>query len=221
MIISIYQTKANIKHEYKIDLDNMTYNASTGGISSLQDITMVAEGDEFRAKWLPASPLSYLPFLSWFGHEQKTRAAAIEQNGKDIAEIYLSKHGFMKAYYVIKPKHGAVLHGYDISRGRFNYVCIFEGDVQIALLETYMAMGENKCLHKLYILDSHSDCRRLLSLFGIYHSNYRFAQKGFSFYGTSIRVERSFSKYNGKYDPHWREEHFPNENFFGKINLFD
>jgi hypothetical protein len=31
----------------------------------------------------------------------------------------------------------------------------------------------------------------------------------------------SFSKYDDKYNPKWREIHFPDENFFGKTSLTD
>lgn len=31
----------------------------------------------------------------------------------------------------------------------------------------------------------------------------------------------SFSKYADKYDPKWRETHFPDENFFGKTSLIN
>ena len=39
--------------------------------------------------------------------------------------------------------------------------------------------------------------------------------------GQTAAKSWSFSKYADKYNPKWRETHFPNENFFGKTSLIN
>ncbi len=54
---------------------------------------------------------------------------------------------------------------------------IMMGDIQIALIETYLTVKDNKYIHKLYILDSYNEYADTLSFFVLYYANYTFVQR--------------------------------------------
>lgn len=112
-----------------------------------------------------------------------------------------------------------ILHCYFCSKGSFNYVSIYDGDKQIALIETYLTVIDYKYKHKLYILDEYKHLADTLSFFVVYYSSYNFAMRLHNSKGTVWAKSWSLSKYNNKYDPDWRERNFPSENFFGKTSL--
>ena len=96
----------------------------------------------------------------------------------------------------------------------------FDEKGQIALLETYLSVNDFKYTHKLYLLDDYNQFADTLSFFVLYYVSYNFSQRFHMSSGSTSAKSWSFSKYN-KYNPKWREIHFPNENFFGKTNLFN
>ena len=220
MIITIAQTASNIKQQYDIESENFYYSGVTGNLSRLQSITLhnkenTIKGIYNRSNWIHYIPLRYL-----FGGANLTRGFALSKNDNQYGNIVFSKHGFHKSFYVIALYSGEIFHCYCRSIGSFDYVSIYQGDTQIALIETYLSVNDYKYTHKLFLLDEYNQFAETLSFFVLYYASYTFAKRMHMSIGSVSVKSWSFSKYNDKYDPKWRERHFPNENFFGKINLF-
>ena len=116
---------------------------------------------------------------------------------------------------MIQLTDGTTLRCYSRCRGQFDLVAVYEGDEQIALLENFLRQVDGKHDHKLYLLDSHRQHAEVLAWFTMYYAQHEVAEKG------DMTFTISFSRYGRMVDPAWREKHFPQENFFGKINRFD
>ena len=117
--------------------------------------------------------------------------------------------------------HNEVLYSYPVTKGSFEYVAIYNGAKQIALLEIYLTVTDFKYCYKLYLLDDFREWEMMMSFFILYYANRRFAKRFHMSKGTTCVKAWSFSKYNNQYDPQWRETHFPQENFFGKTTLLN
>lgn len=131
------------------------------------------------------------------------------------------KHGYYSSYYALDLADGERFNCYCTSKGRFAYISIYLGDVQIALVETFLSVEDFKFVHKMYLLDEYVRFADILAFFVIYHAGFAYAQRFHMSSGSFHGYGLSVSRYNSKYDPAWRETHFPDENFFGKINIFD
>ena len=221
MIIKISQTASNIKQSYDIESENFYYSGDAGSISRLQSITMSNKDTTIKgiyniSKWVDYIPLRYL-----FGEANLTRVFHLYKNDDIYGSIVFSKHGFLKSFYVIALDSGEIFHCYCLSRGSFDYVSIYQGDVQITLIETYLSVNDYKYTHKLYLLDEYNQFADTLSFFVLYYASYNFSQRFHMSSGSTSAKSWCFSKYNNKYNPKWRETHFPNENFFGKTSLIN
>ncbi len=221
MIITITQTASNIKQTYNIESDNFYFQGNCGSFSHLQKITLSGKNDIITGNYNTANAVNYIPFRYLFGSANISRVFDLYRNGNLYGSIAFSKHGFLKSFYVIALDNGEILHCYNLSKGSFDYVPVYLDNKQIALLETYLNVNDYKYAHKLYILDEYDRFAETLSFFTLYYANYRFAKRFHMSKGSAYEKTWSFSKYKDKYDEKWRETHFPNENFFGKINLID
>ncbi|MBP3691705.1 MAG: hypothetical protein J6I80_00510 [Clostridia bacterium] len=221
MIIKISQTASNIKQSYNIESENFYYRGEAGSISRLQSITLsnkenIIKGIYNISKWVNYIPLRYL-----FGQANLTRVFHLYKNDNIYGSIVFSKHGFLKSFYVIALDSGEIFHCYCLSRGSYNYVSIYQGDTQIALVETYLSVNDYKYTHKLYLLDDYNQFADTLSFFVLYYASYNFAQRMHMSKGSVNEKAYSISKYASKYNPKWRETYFPHENFFGKTSLIN
>lgn len=220
MIIKISQTASNIKQLYDIEGETFYFHGEAGSVSRLQNITLsnqntVIRGVHHLSKWI-----HYIPFRYLFGKVNITRVFRLYRNDHMYGSVGFYKQGFFKDLYVITLDSGEDFQCYICSKGSFEYVSIYQNEKQIALVETYLSTNDYKYTHKLYLLDNYSDFADTLSFFVLYYASYRFAKR-FHMSQSSVSVKSwSFSKYNNKYHPEWREMNFPNEDFFGKINLF-
>ncbi len=222
MFIKIKQTASNTKQEYEIETDSGYYYATAGRFLKQQAIALKSREYELVAKWQCAPFLNYIPLLHCFGYDRQTRKFLLESNGENVGSFCFSRHGFLKSYYIIKTADGAQLLGYDISGWDFNYMCIFKDGVQIASLETYLTVNDYKYNLKLYLLDEVAQYAECLMMFAVYYASYRFSNRFHTTWeSTMTGREKTYSKYNHLYDEKWRETHFPNENYFGKLNKFD
>ncbi len=222
MIIKIKQTESNTKQEYEIETDGGYYYASAGRFFKQQPITLKSRERELIARWRMASPLNYVPLLHLLGYDRQTKLFTVGNNGENVGSFCFSRHGFLKSYYKIKAGDGTELLGYDIGGWDFNYMCIFKDGVQIALLETYLTVTDYKYNLKLYLLDVAERYAEELMLFSVYYASYRFSVRfHMTWEKTMTGREKIYSKYKHLYDEGWRETHFPDENFFGKLNKFE
>ena len=220
MIIEIQQLSSNIKQTFSVEGDLLA-SAALGRVHRLQPIS-VSDSDRIliSARYRYPGWTNYIPFRHLFGIESKRRFFCVEKDGRDIGVMYFSCHGFLRSCYRIQLWDGTELSCYPLAKGSFCYVPIYRGNRQIALIETYLTVTNGNYRHKLYLLDEEQALREVLVLFTIYYHNYTFADRFHASVGTTYEKRRTFSKYNRKYSEAWREEHFPNENFFGKVSLF-
>lgn len=218
MIIKIYQTASNLKQSYDIESENFYYSGNAGSISRLQPITISNKENKITGIYNFSKWVNYIPLRHLFGKECLTRVFRLYKNEKQYGSIAFSEHGFQKSQYIITLDSGEIFYCYSLSRGSFNYVSIYHDDIQIALIETYLSVNDFKYTHKLYLLDAYKPFADTLSFFVLYYANYNFVQRLHMSKGSVTAKAWSFSKYADKYNPKWRETHFPYENFFGKIS---
>lgn len=221
MVIKISQTASNIKQSYDIESENFYYSGDLGSISRLQSITMSNKDTTIKGIYNISKWVNYIPLRYLFGKANLTRVFHLYKNDEIYGSIAFSKHGFLKSFYVIALDSCEIFRCYCLSRGSFDYVSIYQGDTQIALIETYLSVNDFKYAHKLYLLDDYNQFADTLSFFVLYYASYNFAQRFHMSSGSTYAKSWSFSRYNDKYNSKWQEKHFPNENFFGKTSLIN
>ena len=220
MIVKIVQTASNIKQLYYIQGENFSYQGDVGNLSKLQNITISNDKNNVKADYFMSPIDNYIPFRFLFGGGSKTRVFCLYKNDNLYGTMLFLKKGFFDECYVIALDNGMKLNCYFRSIDSFNYVSVYYNNQQIALVETYLNVTDNKYTHKLYILDEYNELAETLSLFVLYYASYTFTRR-FHMSKSSVYVKAwSYSVYNDKYDPHWREDNFPDENFFGQLNRF-
>ena len=223
MIIKINQTASNIKQEYEIEGDSFCFRGKAGSFSPFQNIVVSNKTDTISGIFHFSPLVNYIPFRHLFGKTCLSRAFCLYKNNIEYGSIAYSKDGLYKNCYIITLNSGEVLNCYALSKGSYDYVSVYQGDKQIALIETYLSVNDYKYKHKLYLLDDYKAFYEVLPFFAVYYSSFTFAQRQHMTYASSTRsgVVWDFSGYRHKYDPNWRETNFPHENFFGKTNLFE
>ncbi len=221
MIVKIIQTKTNLKQEYDVEGENFYFSGKLGSYNTRGEITLSNSKTTINGIFCSSSLLDYIPFGWLLNGESVTRKFEIYKDGNITGNIVLFKDGFSKSFYAITLESGEVFHCYFLSKGDFDYVNIYEGEKQIALIETYLSVNDFKYKHKLYILDDYDKYAEVLSFFVLYYANYKFAKRFQFSKGSYYEKSWSYSEYNDKYDSKWRETNFPDENFFGKTNLFE
>lgn len=71
-----------------------------------------------------------------FGYPNLRKAFKIYKNDLVFGSFVFSKHGLLKSSYVIYLIDNSIFHCYTVAKGVFNYVAVYEGGAQIALVET-------------------------------------------------------------------------------------
>lgn len=201
MIVRIRQTSVSMKPKYDIESDGFLFQGERGGLHDAQRITMTGGGVTLTGSFR-------VPSL------RRTRVFELERNGATIGQVARLTEGWAKTCYVIKLLNGAELRCYSRCKGGFDYVAVYEDGKQIALLENYLRSVEGRHEHKLYLLDEHREHAEVLAWFAMYYAQHEVQDTG------DVTFSISFSRYNRMVDPAWRETHFPEENFFGKVNRF-
>ena len=217
MIIKITQTASNIKQRYDVESDNLYYSGQLGSLNCRQPITLSCKDTTIKATYSRSQWVNYIPLRRFLGVSTLTRGFTLYENDLRYGHFVFSTQGYMKSFYTIALDSGEILHCYYRYVGDFNCVSIYQGDKQIALVETYLTVRDCKYTHKLYLLDDHENLAKTLSLFVLYYANYTFVRRMHMSKGIYKEKAWSYSKYNDKYDSTWRETHFPHENFFGSI----
>ena len=216
MIVKLSQTASNIKQQYNVTGNNFNYQGQAGSFSKLQPIILHNNRTTLKGTYTLSNLLNYIPLRYLFNKQNLTRQFSLYRNNKKYGCIAFSKHGWLKSCYVITLDNGNTFKCYCCSRGSFDYVSIYQGDTQIALVETHLKAIDYKYTHKLYILDNYKHFADTFSFFVLYYASYTFAKR-FHMSKTIVNQKAwSLSKYNAKYDPNWRETHFPNEDYFEK-----
>lgn len=214
MIIRIHQTHTGLKSKYDIESDGFLFQGERGGLHDAQDITMQGRDTTLTGRFCLPAPQDVIPLIGVFGVEQQTRKFEVTRNGSVIGSVWKSLHGWGKSCYVIEFADGTALRCYSRCKGSFDYVSVYDGETQIALLENYLRSMEGRHDHKLYLLDACKAYAEILAWFAMYYAQHEVQGHG------DMTFTYSWSYYNKKYDPSWRETHFPEENFFGKTKPF-
>lgn len=221
MIIKITQIASNIKQEYDIDSEGFHFHGTVGNVSILQPITLsnaslTVNGVHQMTQWR-----NYIPFRLLFGIYSVTRKFCLSRDGKFYGKILLHSNGYWSRHYEILLTDGSSFQCYDRAISSFHYISIYQEEKQIALVETHLRVQDYKYTHKLYLLDEFRPHAETLSFFVLYFASYHFTKRFHMTVGSVSEKSWTFSRYNDRYDPNWRETHFPEENFFGKTHLFD
>ena len=217
MIIKITQTASNIKQRFDVELEGEYCQGEAGSFSELQDVTLTGKNGVLKAVFAPLElkkcfPNGKPPFKAVF-----TNPYIVYKDEKTLGSMVRAVRGIYKESYLLTTENSDFIHCYCRAKGAFNFVSIYAGDKQIALMETYLATRDCKYCHKLYLLDEYAHLSELLSLFAVCYSSTEFSKRFHMSMGTAAEKEWSFSRYNSKYDHKWREIHFPKENYFGRI----
>ncbi|MBQ8289204.1 MAG: hypothetical protein IJX76_10670 [Clostridia bacterium] len=230
MIIEVQQTASSIKQEYDVYVDRDYYcQGINGRLHKYQDIGLVRNGesilhgDHQRLHWK-----HYIPFKYLFGSVNLSRGLELKRGNECTGSFIRSRTGFWDYFYGLSVGNDRFFRCYTRSIGSYDYVSVYDlsfpGAVeteQIALLETYLTVVDNKYKFKLYLLDEYAEDKDELIMFVLYYANYHFTERFHMSRGTTYTKAWSFSKNNQKVDPGWRNVHFPNENFFGKVDPYD
>ncbi len=220
MIIKATQIASNIKQEYDIYVDDRCFKGQLGSASKLQDIYLSGNDLLLKGDYVLSRPSDYIPFKYIFGYSKITERFKVSRNGEEYAEIKHSTNGICKGRYIITTVNGEKFECYYRTKKSFDYISVYHGERQVALVETYLNVSNYKYTHKAYLLDEYKEYWDLIAFFILYYASYNYAQRFHMSSGSSYSYGWSFSFYNKKYNPKWREENFPDENFFGKLNRF-
>ena len=203
--------------------DSYMYSGVLGPRHRWQTITMAGKDGAvvLRGEHGFSEKVNYIPFRQLFGKARTTRRFRIFSGEKVVGDMALLNQGLYKSFYRIALSDGGELQCYSREKGSFGYVSVYQEERQIALLEIYLTTVDYKYNYKVYLLEECTDLRDILVFFVLYYANWNYAQR-FHMSKESVHVKAwTFSRYNQKYDPAWREKHFPQENFFGKTSLFE
>lgn len=222
MIIKATQTASNIKQLHDVYIDDYYYSGRSGSICRFQDIHLSRRGILIKGRYMLPRFDRNIPLSSLLGTSAVTKRFKISRDGRDYAEVMYTTQGVLRNCYIINTADGTSFACYACMKGSFNYISVYRNDIQIALIETYLNVSDYMYTHKAYVLDGYKEYGELIAFFILYYSSYCFARRFHMSAGSSqYSYGRSFSVYNDKYDPKWRETNFPDENFFGKLNRFD
>ena len=220
MTINIKKNNASIKQTYIVDKGNSSFFANSGKLSKFQDLVMQNANVTYRAKFKASNIINFLPFRKLLHIPSTEEKFYLYRNDEKIGCIYGLIEGLFKKKDVIEA-FGYTFSCYSISKGKFEYLPIYIGNTQIALIETFMTAIDREYKHKIYLLDYYKEFDDLICLYTIYYSNLHYTDRLSLNGGTTISAAYSISKYNKMYDPEWQKINFPKENYFGKINLFE
>ena len=224
VIISIKQTASNISQKFDIFWGKeYKYQGSLGAAAVLQNFEMsdAQNGVSFVGRYESPKWFDLIPFKYLFGRPSMFKNSVVEKNGAPLGGFSFSKVGLYKKRYVITDAVlGREYFAYTYAHGSFEYISIYFGDAQIALVENYLNTINLCNNYKLYILDEYDDCADLFALFVLYFDNWNYTHRINMQRGSyHTYVVAQFTRYKKMYDPEWREKYFPDEDFFGKTSL--
>lgn len=213
MQIRINQTRANFRHEYEIMLDDKVLcHARTSWLSGcFQSVLTDPENHtilktEYNTR---INLTNALPFKWVLGIPRISKSCTVVGAGGATGAFWRETTGFLKSCYVVD-FGGVKLKGYCISRGKINYVSLYDAqsDTQVALLLKPLDVKNNRDTYTLYLLDTFTCDPVVLAFFAVYYDNWNYANCREIKYGNELNWEWSYSKYNGKYDPAWLSKYF-------------
>ena len=212
MIVKISQTASNTKQTFDIESDTFYFHGEAGSFDLHQPITLLNRNTKINGIYHFSKLRNYIPFRWLWGKTSITRIFRLYKNDSMCGSVAFYKKDFMKNYYLIELDDGTAFRCYFRAKDTFNYISIYHGKTQVALVETDLSAKDYKYTHRLYILEDYDRFADILSFFVLYYSNYHFCKRFHMSKGYYYVKVWSFSRYNNKYDPEWRKTNFPDEN---------
>lgn len=102
MIVKISQTASNIKQLYDIKSDNFSFQGEFGNVSRLQSITLFNKNTTIKGIYNFSKWVNYIPLRYLFGKANLTRVFCLYRNEEIYGSIVFSKHGFLKAFMLLR-----------------------------------------------------------------------------------------------------------------------
>ena len=227
---------SNSSGNYDIYHDNSyVFRGQRSLYFNIKDILLLKEQEVYIwARYKFVNPFNYIPFLNFLGFRKNNRKFIVYDDLTPIATFsYETK--FHKSRYKIVLSNSDVLYAYIYYKKGFYYLSIYKNvhkeEKQIALVEKQIHSSELNQKCKFYLLDEYKDLANVLSIFLLYFEGKITPPRirihigpfggsvsmGFNNYNAyNIPL---FNSYSEKYNPTWREVNFPNENFWGPINI--
>lgn len=221
MIVTVTQTASNVKQAYHVQCEGFSFQGRTGRFHSQQPIFLSGKNGEIKGVHRRSTWYNYIPLRYMAGGANLTRRFDFFHDDQPYGSVSFSKHGMLRSFYVITMKDGTIFTCYSCAKGEFDYVAVYGENGQVALIETYLSTNDYKYTHKLYLLQEYDRYVDALSFFVLYYANYHFSKRFHMSKGSTYTRAWSVSYYNDKHDPQWRKQHFPHENFWGRIHLSD
>lgn len=216
MVIKISQTASNIMQKFDIYYDyNYMYEGELGSYNRYQKILLKKNEEAIlEGRFYVSSAKNFIPFRHLFGLEDLSQNVKIFDKENEIASFVYSKHGFLKSCYKITYKDKAI-NCYKYSKGRFDYVSFYLNEKQIAELQIYTTIVDQKYNYKIYLLDEYKELTEILSMFVLYYANYNYTERFHMSKGTEVSYTLyQLTRYKKKYNPSWVSTHFSQSNFF-------
>lgn len=221
MILRIEQTRAGTAQTFDVYTgDRLVFTGRLGAVSKRQEIVLEGKnGQMLTGTYLPAWELQRQAERWKLPGYRLSQGLRYGRAGQNEGCFFLVRDGLWKSRYVIA-NGGESFSVYFLSKGSFEYLSIYRDERQIALVEHYLTVVDNRERYKLYLLEEYRALGETLTLFLLYFDNWNHAERFPTVYGTRVTKAWSLSRYAHTYDPGWRAAHFPQENFFGKSRLF-
>ena len=216
MVIKISQTASNVQQKFDIYYDyNYMYEGELGSVNKYQKILLKKDGEGIlEGKFYVSNVKHFIPFRHLFGLEDLSQNVKIFDKDNEAASFVFSKHGFLKSCYKITYKE-KTLNCYKYSKGRFDFLSIYDSDKQIAEIQIYTTCIDNKYNYKIYLLDEYKEMAEIFSMFVLYYANYNYTDRFHMSKGVEVTYTvYQLTRYKKKYNPNWLRENFAQTNFF-------
>lgn len=225
MFLEVRQVHANGKNQFAVyegefGSGTMCYLASAPWMA----VTMPFDLDQVRALHLTgpegnpifttrfhalanaleqAVPMKYL-----LTGEQKFRQFEIVGQEGPCGAFYTQATGLLDRKFCLAYQD-KVLLGYDISKGRFRAISIYDGAREIAQITKPLAVSNNLDIYYIHLLDAYSGAAPLLTFFTVYFDYLNYNHSGeFSKQSAEVSVSFTYGKNNKFYDPDFIRKQF-------------
>lgn len=211
MILEVKQTKSNFKNEYEISTYGCLFcSARTSWISSAFSCCLHRSDENafLQGRLDIATNLKNSIPLTWlFGSTKYSKVMSIINDCQEkIGHFCYETSGLFKSRYQISLE-GKTFEAYSLSRGRFHYVSLYQGQSQIGLIEKSLVVYNNLDTYTIYLLDDFSDLSNIFALFVIYYDNWNYARRGqIAIERTQMSWEYTISQYRDRFNPNFLKE---------------
>lgn len=150
-----------------------------------------------------AIPIKYL----FTGVQKFSQFEVVGQEGP-CGAFYTQANGLLDRKFCLTYQDRTLL-GYDISKGRFRAVSIYDGQREVAQMTKPLAVSDNLDVYYIHLLDDYSAIAPLLTFFTIYFDYLNYNHSGeFTKHSAEVSVSYTYGKNNRFYDPDFIRNQF-------------